>query len=88
MARLKVEVVHALPERQQVVTLELEEGASALCAVRAAGISAGYAGLAIYGERIAPERRLRDGDRVELLRPLAVTSQEARRRRAMRQGKT
>ena len=84
MARLKVEVVHALPERQHVVTLELEEGASALDAVRASGIGAPYAGLAMYGQKIGPGTQLRDGDRVELLRPLAADPQQARRRRARR----
>lgn len=84
MAKLKVELVHALPGRQQVVTLELEEGASALDAVRASGIGAPYAGLAIYGQKIEPGTKLRDGDRVELLRPLAADPNEARRRRARR----
>ena len=84
MAKLKVEVVHALPQRQQLVTLELEEGASALDAVRASGIGAPYASLAIYGRKIEPATKLRDGDRVELLRPLAADPNEARRRRARR----
>lgn len=84
MAKRTVEVVCALPQRHQVVTVVLEEGATALDAVRASRISARYAGLAIFGERIVPERLLRDGDRVELLRPLAFTPQEARRRRALR----
>ena len=88
MAKRTVEVVYALPQRHQAVTVTLEEGATALDAVRASGISASYAGLAIFGERIAPERRLQDGDRVELLRPLALTPQEARRRRALRKSKT
>ncbi|OFZ99891.1 MAG: hypothetical protein A2Z64_06235 [Betaproteobacteria bacterium RIFCSPLOWO2_02_67_12] len=84
MARLKVEVVHALPGLQRVVALELEEGASALDAVRAAGIGAPYASLAIYGQKIEPGTKLRDGDRIELLRPLAADPNAARRRRAQR----
>lgn len=88
MTRLKVEVVHALPGHQQVVSLELEAGASALDAVRASGLAARYAALAIFGRRVAPETKLRDGDRVELLRPLAADPNEARRRRAMGQRKT
>jgi hypothetical protein len=84
MARLKVEVVYALPERQQVARLELEEGACALDAVRASGIEAAYAGLAVYGRKIDAATLLRDGDRVELLRPLAADPNEARRLRARR----
>lgn len=82
MTRLKVEVVFALPERQHVVALELEEGATALDAVFAAAIGARYASLAIYGQTIEPGTKLRDGDRVELLRPLPSDPNEARRRRA------
>ena len=88
MAKQRVEVVYALAEQQQVVTLTLEEGATALDAVRASGIRADYAGLAIFGERVAPTHRLRDGDRVELLRPLAASPQETRRRRAQRHRRT
>lgn len=84
MARLKIEVVHALPGLQRVVMLELEEGASALDAVRAAAIGAPFAGLAIYGRKIEPGTKLRDGDRIELLRPLAADPNAARRRRAQR----
>lgn len=88
MAKCTVEVVHALPQRHQAVTVALEEGATALDAVRASGIVADYAALAVFGERVEPGYRLREGDRVELLRPLALTPQEARRRRALRKSKT
>jgi putative ubiquitin-RnfH superfamily antitoxin RatB of RatAB toxin-antitoxin module len=84
MARLSVEVVYALPGRHRAVTLALEEGATALDAVRASGIATPYAALAIFGERADPGTRLRDGDRVELLRALATDPREARRRRARR----
>ncbi len=88
MAKRTFEVVCALPQRQQVVTVALDEGATALDAVRASGIVADYAALAVFGERVAPGYRLQEGDRVELLRPLALSPAEARRRRAMRKGKT
>lgn len=84
MARLTVEVVHALPGRQQVVILELEPGATVRDAVRASGMTARHAGVAVFGEKVGPLRRLRDGDRVELLRPLRLPPGEARRRRAQR----
>ena len=84
MAQLTVEVVYALPERQQVVRLALEDGATALDAVEAAGIGAAFAALARFGQKIDPGTRLRDGDRIELLRPLVTDPQEARRARARR----
>lgn len=84
MTQSTVEVVYALPQRAQVVTVTLEEGSTVLDAVRASGITADYAALAIFGEAVARGHRLRDGDRIELLRPLAVPPMEARRRRAAR----
>ncbi|HEX2649277.1 MAG TPA: RnfH family protein [Burkholderiales bacterium] len=82
--KLRVEVVWALPGRQRVVALELEKGATAAHAVAASGIAEAHAALGRHGERIEPGTRLRDGDRIELLRPLAVEPREARKRRARR----
>jgi len=82
--KLRVEVVWALPARQRVVRVELEEGATARQAIKASGLKASYAGLARFGARIEPDAVLKDGDRVELLRPLALDPKEARRQRARR----
>jgi putative ubiquitin-RnfH superfamily antitoxin RatB of RatAB toxin-antitoxin module len=38
--------------------------------------------LGVFGEPATPETRLRDGDRVEVYRPLQIDPKEARRRRA------
>lgn len=82
MGLLRVEVVCAWPDRHEAVTLELEHGATAGDAVRASGIRAEHSGLAIYGEPAGASTPLREGDRVELLRPLAIDPKDARRRRA------
>jgi hypothetical protein len=90
MARLRVEVVYALAGAQDLAILELADGATAREAVEASGVPArhGLAGadltLGIFGRRIAPEHPLRDGDRVEILRPLAADPKEARRSRVAR----
>ena len=91
MARqLHVEVVYAVAGVQELVPLALAEGASALEAVEASGLT-GRHGLAatdlvlgIAGRQVPPERRLREGARVEILRRLAVDPKEARRLRARR----
>jgi putative ubiquitin-RnfH superfamily antitoxin RatB of RatAB toxin-antitoxin module len=90
MARLRVEVVYALAEAQEIVALALKEGATALEAAEASGVPARH-GLAAadlvlgkFGRRIAAGHPLEDGDRVEILRPLAADPREARRRRARR----
>lgn len=91
MARIRVEVVYALPQAQQLVALELSEGATVRAALQASGLLEGIAAserprlrFGIYGKPVGPERVLRDADRVEILRPLAADPKEARRRRARR----
>jgi len=74
----------AWPHRHELRELRLEEGATVADAVRAAGLGHEdqIAGYAVFGAAAAPETRLHDGDRVELLRPLVMDPKEARRRRA------
>jgi putative ubiquitin-RnfH superfamily antitoxin RatB of RatAB toxin-antitoxin module len=87
---VRVEVLVALADAQDIAVLELDEGAVARDAVAASGmlarqgLNAGKLMLGISGRRVAPEHRLREGDRVEILRPLAADPNEARRRRARR----
>jgi putative ubiquitin-RnfH superfamily antitoxin RatB of RatAB toxin-antitoxin module len=81
MAKLRVEVVRAMPGRAERVHLALETGATVAAALRAAGHAADVpAGL--YGRRVPPETPLADGDRVEIYRPLRADPKEARRARA------
>ena len=84
-----VEVVVAWPRRHLHRRLALPEGTTVGQAVSAAGFDeatmAAVVGTAVHGERVATDRPLRDGDRVELLRPLQADPKEARRRRAERQ---
>lgn len=89
MARLRIEVVYALRERQEVVTVELEEGSRALDALRASGlvrrhpaIPAASPLLGIFGRRADPATPLKDGDRVEVYRPLNLDPKAARREKA------
>lgn len=91
MARLRVEVVYALAGAQDVVVVEIEEGARALDVIRASGLLARHPEIDLrrdrlgrFGRRIRSDERLRDADRIEILRPLAVGPMEARRLRARR----
>lgn len=83
MARLRIEVVQALPDRVERVRLELEPGATVGAALRAAGHAA-HAPAGLYGRRVPPDTPLADGDRVEVYRPLRADPKEARRARARR----
>src|SRR3546814_5819457 len=82
-APLRVQVIRGWPRRFEAVDLVLPAGATVADAVAASGFGAeGISGFAIHGERAVAPTLLRDGDRVELLRPLEVDPKEARRRRA------
>jgi hypothetical protein len=86
----KVEVVYALPDRQRVVTLAIPEaGLTAQAAVEHSGLLDEFPELrdrplvlGLYGTVCAPDRPLRDQDRVEVYRPLRVDPRAQRRERA------
>ena len=91
---MKVEVAYALPDRHWLIALEVGEGATAGDALRQCGLLDQVPALAgqrltlgIFGRVVALEQRLRPGDRVEVLRPLAADPKAARRRLAA-EGKT
>lgn len=86
---MRVTVAFALPGRQEVVALELSAGATVADALDAAGLAARHPGedvaaldVGIWGSRVAREAPLREGDRVEVYRPLKADPKEMRRRRA------
>ena len=87
--RIRVQLVHAWPDRYWSRAIELAAGACAEDALRAAtpylleaGFEPGGLGLAIFGRSVTARTVLRDGDRLELLRPLQVSPQQARAGRA------
>jgi len=83
IATIRVEVIRAWPRRFEAVTLELAQGATLQDALAASGFPLDdTTAFAVFGERETPAYRLRDGDRVELLRPLQADPKDARRRRA------
>lgn len=88
-ANLRIEVVHALPDRQIRQVLQMPAGCTAGQAVQQAGLECLWrpAGkpelpLACFGRLIKAESLLVDGDRVEILRPLLADPKDQRRLRA------
>ena len=81
---LRVQVLMAWPHRFQARQVELEDGATVADALGMAAFEAmdEIAGQAIFGVAVSADARLRDGDRIELLRSLQLDPKEARRRRA------
>ena len=81
---MKIELVRAWPRRFEALTVELADGATVADALAAAGwgADAEISGYALFGVKAVADTPLRDGDRLELLRPLQLDPKEARRRRA------
>jgi putative ubiquitin-RnfH superfamily antitoxin RatB of RatAB toxin-antitoxin module len=82
---MRVEVIRAWPRHHESVLLDLPDGATVADALKASGFDqAGVGAYAVFGERATADEGLREGDRVELLRPLQADPKEARRRRALK----
>ena len=82
---MRVEVIRAWPRNHESVLLDLPDAATVADALKASGFDqSGVGAYAVFGERAMLGDVLREGDRVELLRPLQVDPKEARRRRALK----
>ncbi len=86
---MRVTVAVALPGRQEVTELDLPEGADVAAALAAARIAERYPEIAldrcdvgIWSRMCARDTVLREGDRVEIYRPLAADAKAMRRERA------
>ncbi len=98
---IKIEVVYALPERQRLIELEVEDDCTVLAAAQRSGIVQALeeidgisceidwncAVLGIFGKVIEQpaQASLRAGDRIEIYRPLVIDPKAVRRQRAQRQ---
>ena len=89
MATIRVEIAYAEPERQKIITLTMNEGATLKQAVERSGMVRFFPHLdlqqATFGVFSLPRPAdyvLRDGDRVEIYRPLIADPKEMRRQRA------
>lgn len=88
-AKIAVEVAYALPEKQYLQQVALDEGATVEDAIRASGllelrddIDLNVNKVGIYSRTAKLHDAVRDGDRVEIYRPLIADPKELRRQRA------
>ena len=86
---IAVEVVYALPRRQELIRLKLPAGSTVRQAVEASGLLQKYPEidlarnkLGIFGKLSKLDTQLRDRDRVEVYRPLIADPKEVRKKRA------
>ncbi len=92
---IHVEVVLAMPQRQELIALEVALGSTVTDAIALSGLVELFdrfeldpTKVGIFGQKVRPEQVLRDGDRVEIYRPLIADPKEVRRQRALTQAKT
>ncbi|MGM0766390.1 MAG: RnfH family protein [Pseudomonadota bacterium] len=92
---IRVEVAYARPDKQEIIGLQVPTGTTALEAVKRSGIVEVFPeidpdsnDMGIFGKAIkAPaSHELREGDRVELYRPLKIDPKQARLNRAKKKG--
>ncbi|MFI3309730.1 RnfH family protein [Ewingella allii] len=89
MSEIRVEVVYALPERQYLRTVKLEEGSTVEQAIVASGllelrkdIDLKSNKVGVYSRPVKLTDTISDGDRIEIYRPLIADPKELRRLRA------
>jgi putative ubiquitin-RnfH superfamily antitoxin RatB of RatAB toxin-antitoxin module len=87
--KIPVEVAYALPDKQEIVMLEVEPGTTAQAAVELSNITRQFPGLVtegaklgIFGKAVKFDHVLHAGDRVEIYRPLQADPKEIRKQRA------
>ncbi|WP_420389565.1 RnfH family protein [Marinobacter sp.] len=92
---IRVEVAFARPDRQEIISLSVDEGTTAVEAVKRSGIVAIFPevdpesdDMGVFGKVIKnpSAHELRDGDRVEVYRPLQIDPKQARLNRAKKKG--
>lgn len=87
---IKVEVAYALPDEQKIISLKVEEGTTAYEAVLKSRITESFPSIdpendpmGIFGKAMDPRKTiLKEGQRVEIYRPLLVDPKEVRAKRA------
>lgn len=86
---INVDVVFALPTTSTTLSLKVPQGTTAEQAVRLSGIIDKYdeidataLTLGIWNRTVKLNQELKEGDRIEIYRPLIADPKDARRKRA------
>ncbi|MCW8090228.1 RnfH family protein [Alteromonas sp. ASW11-130] len=89
MSMIKVEVAYALPDRQSIVEVSIAKGATVEEVIKLSNIQTLYPEIDLNQQKIGVWSRVaklqdevKDGDRIEIYRPLIADPKEVRKRRA------
>lgn len=84
-----VDVAYADAERQILLRVEVPSDSTVKQAIDLSGIAGklpegalDFQRLGVFGSRVAADRIVQNGDRIEIYRPLLLNPMEARRQRA------
>ena len=87
--QINIEVAFALPDKQALLHLVIEQGTTVEQAIQASGILKRFPVIDLATSKVGIWNRTcklsdqpRDGDRIEIYRPLIADPKEVRRRRA------
>jgi putative ubiquitin-RnfH superfamily antitoxin RatB of RatAB toxin-antitoxin module len=91
---VEVEVIYALPDEQQLLTVRVPAVATVRQVIAQSGVIERYPELklaqlnaGVFGKVVDLDAHLHAGDRIEIYRPLTVDPKDARRRRSKLRGK-
>jgi len=89
---ITIELIYALPDEQELITMQVEDGTSIEDAIHASGILEKYPQIdlaknkvGIFSKVSKMDTPLREGDRIEIYRPLIADPKEVRKRKAAEQ---
>ena len=87
---IEVELVFASATRQRLLSIQADEGATVAEVISRSGIDQDFPdekiddlAVGIWGKLVDRDYIVRDGDRIELYRPLQIDPREARRQLAL-----
>lgn len=88
---ITITICYATPEKQVLITLEVEKSCTIDMAIKRSSImqqcpeiKLSDCTVGIFGQRVRLDSNVQMGDRIEIYRPLTLDPKEARRVRAQR----
>ena len=92
MNQINIEIAYALPERYYLKSFQVDEGITVQTAITQSGILSQFPAIDLSTNKIGIFSRpikltsvLKEGDRIEIYRPLLADPKEIRRKRAAEQ---
>lgn len=94
MAEIQIEIAYGTAQTQKLYRMAVKAACTARQAVLASPVANDFpdadvhiAPLGIFGKRVKDDTVLRDGDRIEVYRPLVADPKDARRKRVLQKKK-